>query len=109
MIYDILYNTLIDAKLLSISNSKVDRLLETGGTNYLVLIGSDNNATILGLDILYASKSDIPHIFSHNYTKVKIDSNVDHDVINVYGHWTGKVKILLLIQYILRKMFASVN
>lgn len=65
----------------------------------------DNNATILGLDILYASKSDIPHIFSHNYTKVKIDSNVDHDVINVYGHWTGKVKI----QYILRKMFASVS
>ena len=79
LIYDVLYKNFIDAKPLRIMFDKVDRFIrDYGGTRYLVIFGPENYDAIFDrIRYLIGLKSSITNVVSHNYAKIKIDSNGD--------------------------------
>ena len=79
MIYDVLYKTLIGAKPLRIMFNKVDGFIrDYDGTKYLVLFGPEKYNTIYDrIRYLIGLKNRITYTFSHNYAKLKFDSDDD--------------------------------
>ena len=76
MIYDILYETLIDPKLLRFRFDLIDRFIRFyDGTRYWTLFGLEKYEPFTTeLDIFQVKKVP-PHIFfSHYFTKIKVDS-----------------------------------
>ena len=79
MIYDISHKTLIGVKPLSFIYNKMDGFIrDYDGTKYLVLFRSEKYDAIYDrIRYLTGLKSDVPYVFSPNYTKIKIDSDDD--------------------------------
>ena len=73
--YDISFKTLIDPKSLRIRFDKIDGFIRIyDGTRYLTLFGSEKYGVIHDrIRYLISLKSDITYIFSHYFTKIKID------------------------------------
>ena len=73
--YNISYNTLIDAKSLRIRFNKIVRFIRVyDGTTYLVLFGSEKYDFIYNrIRYLIGVKSGLC-VISHNYAKTKVDS-----------------------------------
>ena len=76
MIYNISYKTLIDPKPLHIRFDKIDGFIWIyDGTTQLTLSGSEKYDTIYNrIRYVISLKSGITHIFSHYFTKIKVDS-----------------------------------
>ena len=76
MIYDISYKTLIDSKTLHIRFFKIDRIIRIYyGTRYLTLFGSEKYEAIYNrIRYLISQKRGMTCIFSHYFTKIKVDS-----------------------------------
>ena len=76
MIYGITYKTLIGPKPLRNRFDKIDGFTRIyDGTRYLVLFGSEKYDVIYSRSrYLISLKSGITYIFSHYFTKIKIDS-----------------------------------
>ena len=76
LVYDISYNILIDRKPLCIRFNKVDGfIIVYDGTRYLVLFGPEKSDVIYNrIRYLKSKKIGIAYVFSHNYTRLRIDS-----------------------------------
>ena len=76
LIYDISYETLIGSKSLRIRFDKIDGLSRTyDETRYLTLFRSEKcDAVYDRIRYLISIKNGITYIFSHNFTKIKVDS-----------------------------------
>ena len=76
MIYNISYKTLIDPKPLHIRFDKIDGFIWIyDGTTQLTLFGSEKYDTIYNrIRYVISLKSGITYIFSHYFTKIKVDS-----------------------------------
>ena len=76
MIYNISYKTLIDPKPLHIRFDKIDGFIWIyDGTTQLTLSGSEKYDTIYNrIRYVISLKSGITYIFSHYFTKIKVDS-----------------------------------
>ena len=76
MIYNISYKTLIDPKPLHIRFDKIDGFIWIyDGTTELTLFGSEKYDTIYNrIRYVISLKSGITYIFSHYFTKIKVDS-----------------------------------
>ena len=75
LIFDILYKTLICSKPLLIRFNKVDGFIRIyDGTKYLTLFGSEKYAIYNRIRYLVSLKSRVTYVFSHYYTKIKVDS-----------------------------------
>ena len=77
LIYNISYKTLIGAKPLLIGFDKVDGFIRVhDGTRYFGLYGPEKYDAIYNrIRYLISEKSGITYVFSHNYTRIKIESN----------------------------------
>ena len=77
LIYDISYKTLIDPKPLRIRFFKIDGIIRIyDRTRYLKLFGSEKYEAIYNkIRYLISQKSGITYIFSHYFSKIKVDSN----------------------------------
>ena len=77
LIYDISYKICIGAKTLRIRCDKVDGTVKVdNGTRYLVLFDPEKYDAICNrIRYLISQKSGITYVFSHNYARIKIDSN----------------------------------
>ena len=77
LIYDISYKICIGAKTLRIRRDKVDGTVKVdNGTRYLVLFDPEKYDAICNrIRYLISQKSGITYVFSHNYARIKIDSN----------------------------------
>ena len=77
LIYEVLYKTFIGAKPLRFMFDKVDKFIRGyNETKYLTLFGSKKYDSIFKLSkYLVALKSIISYVVSHNYGKIKIDSD----------------------------------
>ena len=75
MIYDISYKTLTGPKPLRIRFDKIDGLISIyDGTRYLTLFGSEKYDAIFDRNrYLISLKNGITYIFSHYFTKIKVD------------------------------------
>ena len=76
LIYDISYKTLIGSKPLHIRFNKTDGIRRINdGTQYLTLFGTKKYDAIYNrIRCLLNLKSSITYIFSHYFTKIKVDS-----------------------------------
>ena len=76
LIYDISCKTLINSKHLRIRFDQIDGFIRIyDGTRYLTLFGSEKyDAKYNRIRYLINLKSGIKYIFSHYFTKIKIDS-----------------------------------
>ena len=77
MIYDISYKTLIGSKLLRIRFDKRDGFIRVNdGTRYLTLFDSEKyDAIFNNIRYLRSLNSSLTYIFSHYFTKIKVDSS----------------------------------
>ena len=74
---------------------KVDSIREYGGAKYLVLFGSERyDAIFHEIRYLIGLKSKIKYIFSHNYAKIKIDSDNDLPRENIFYMHNAAMLIL---------------
>ena len=75
MIYDISHKTFIDSKPLHIRLDKVDGFIRIyDETRYLALFGSEKYDAIYSrIRYLISLKSSITYIFSHYFTKIKLN------------------------------------
>ena len=101
MIYDISYKTLIGSKPLRIRFDKIDGFIRIyDRTRYLTLFGSEkHNAIYDKIRYLISLKSGIIYIFSHYFTKIKIDS---YDSLHV-GKRLTLHNVIILIESVLNK------
>ena len=76
LVFNISYNTLIDAKPLHIRFDKTARIIRVyNRTRYLVPFGSEKYDFIYNrIWYLIGVKSSVIYIISHNYAKIKVDS-----------------------------------
>ena len=76
LVYDILNKTLTVTKTLCITFYKIDGFNRVyDGTRCLVLFGGKNYDFIFNrIRYLIAVKGGITYVFSHNYTRIKVDS-----------------------------------
>ena len=76
LVYHISYKTLIGAKPLRISFSKVDGFIRVfDGTRYLILFGPEKYYAIYNrIRYLISQKSDITYVISLIYARIKVDS-----------------------------------
>ena len=76
LVYDISYKTLIGAKPLCIRFDKVDGFNRAyNETRYLVLFGPEKFDSIYDrIQYLMSQKIGITFVFSHNHSKIQIDS-----------------------------------
>ena len=76
MICEILYKTLICAKLLRSRSDKVDGFIRVyDGSRFLVLFGPEKYDAIYNrIRYVISQKSGIRFFISHNYSRIKIDS-----------------------------------
>ena len=74
-----MYKTLIGAKPLRIMFGKADGFIKDyNETKYLTLFGSEKYSAIFNrIKYLLSLKSGISYVVSHNYEKIKIDSEDD--------------------------------
>ena len=79
MIYDILYKTLIRARPSFIMFDKENGFIrDFEWAKYLALLSPEKFDTIVDrIRYLIRLKSGISYVFSHNYAKIKIDSDDD--------------------------------
>ena len=77
LVHDILYKNLIVAKPFHIRFHKVDGFIRAyDGTRYLVLFDPEIYDAIYNeIRYLLSLKSGIPQAISHNYAKIKMDSD----------------------------------
>ena len=77
LIYDISYKICIGAKTLRIGRDKVDGTVKIdNGPRYLVLFDPEKYDAICNrIRYRISQKSGITYVFSHNYARIKIDSN----------------------------------
>ena len=101
MVYDILRKVLIDTKPLHVRLDKVDRFVSVSdGSRYLVLFGPEKyDAIYKSIRHLISQKSGITYIFSHNYTKIKIDSFDSLLLEETVTLHMIKIKIIITIKY----------
>ena len=101
MIYDISYKTLIDPKSLRIRFDKIDGLMRVyDGTSYLTLFGSEKYDAIYDrIRYLISLKSGITYIFSHDLTKIKVDSYDSLPIENILTLHN----VVILIKSVLNK------
>ena len=76
LVYNILYNTLIDDKPLRIRFKKINGFIRVyDGTRYSVLFGSEKYDFIYNrIRYLIRVKTGITCVISHSYAKLKVDS-----------------------------------
>ena len=76
LIYDISYKTLIDSKPLRIRFDKIDGIINIyDGTRHLRLFSTKKYDAIYDrIRYLISLKSSITYIFSHYFSKIKVDS-----------------------------------
>ena len=84
LVYNILYKTLIDAKLLRIRFNEIDGFIRVyDASRYLVLFGSEKYDFIYNrIRYLIGIKSGITYVISHNYAKIKVEKTMTfHNVL----------------------------
>ena len=86
LIYDNSYKNLISTKRLRISFDKEDGFIRVyDGTRYLPLFGAEKYDAIYNrIRYVISQKGGITYVFSHNYSKIKIDS---YDFLPLKKHW----------------------
>ena len=113
------FHTKLGGKYLRVRFDQVDLfIIVYDGTRYLVLFSSEKYDAIHNrIRFLISQKSGITYIISQNYVRIKIDLNDSlpieitltlHNVIILIKSVFNKNRNLLLY-YILRKMFVSIN
>ena len=76
LVYDISYKTLFGPKPLRIKFDYVDGFIRIcDGIRYLVLFAMEKHDSIYKRIRYRIRKSGIKYVFSHNYGKIKVDSN----------------------------------
>ena len=101
MICDISYKVLIDPKSLRIRFDKIDGSIRIDdGSSYLTLFGSEKYDAIYDkIRYLISLKSGITYIFSHYFTKIKVDC---YDSLAI-GNILTLHNVIILIKSVLNK------
>ena len=93
LVYKMSYKILVGAKSLHIRFDKIDGFIRVyNGTRYLIIFGAENRI-YNKIRYLIAVQSGVFYVFSHSYTRIKVDS---HDSLSLEKTLTLKKHFIML-------------